>query len=229
MIGGSETNSPEAAVRFPKLTGGIIGTAGSWGGSGNTITNVFDGDLTTYFDAPDPGNGDWVGLDFGVGVSNVITRINYCPRSDFPSRMTNGIFQGANQADFCDAVTLFTITNQPATGAFTTARINNASPFRYVRYLSPDSGYGNVAELQFYGYRFFPPPLPIMSAALTGTNLTLSWPLANTGYTLQSRTNLVLGAWSDAGFVTPQIVSNQWQVVIPLLGNTNSLFYRLSK
>src|ERR1019366_9941950 len=54
MIGGSETtNSPEATVRFLNLTGGIIGTAGSWGGSGNTITNVFDNNLNTFFDGPD--------------------------------------------------------------------------------------------------------------------------------------------------------------------------------
>jgi fibronectin type 3 domain-containing protein len=153
MIGGSETtNSPGAAVRFLKLTGGIIGTPGSWGGSGNTITNVFDGDLTTYFDAPDPGNGDWVGLDFGAGVSNVIVQIKYCPRSGLESRMVGGIFQGANQANFSDAVTLFTITNQPATGVFTSANITNTAGFRYVRYLSPNGGYGNVSELEFYGY-----------------------------------------------------------------------------
>ena len=67
MIGGSETtNSPEAAVRFLKLTGGIIGTAGSWGGSGNTITNVFDSNLNTFFDGPDA-NGDWAGLGFWRG------------------------------------------------------------------------------------------------------------------------------------------------------------------
>ena len=83
VVGGVESlNSTEAQLRFPKLTGTIIGTAGSWGNSGNTITNVFDNNLNTFFDAP-TGNGDWVGLDFGVGVSNVITQINYCPRSGF--------------------------------------------------------------------------------------------------------------------------------------------------
>ena len=84
MVGGSETpNSAEAAVSFPKLTGAIIGTAGSYGGSGNTISNVFDNNLSTFFDGPDSssGNGCWAGLDFGVGVSNVIVQINYCPRS----------------------------------------------------------------------------------------------------------------------------------------------------
>ena len=89
-----------------------------------------------------------------MGVSNVITQINYCPRSGFESRMVGGIFQGANQANFSGAVTLCTVTNQPATGVFTSASIANASAFRYVRYLSPNGGYCNVSELEFYGYPF---------------------------------------------------------------------------
>src|SRR5215468_1818168 len=52
------------------LTGTAIGTPGSWNNSGNTFLKVFDGSLTTFFDAPDPGNFDWAGLDFGPGAAN---------------------------------------------------------------------------------------------------------------------------------------------------------------
>ncbi|MFZ5986646.1 MAG: carbohydrate-binding protein [Bacillota bacterium] len=143
-------NSAEAILLYPKLTGTVIGTAGSWNNSGNTIAKVFDNDLNTYFDGP-TGNGCWAGLDFGVGVSNVIMQINYCPRPNFQQRMVGGIFQGANRADFGDAVTLFTITTQPATGVLTSVNVTNTNAFRYVRYLSPDSSNGNVAEIQFLG------------------------------------------------------------------------------
>ena len=165
VVGGVESlNSAEAALRYPKLTGAIIGTPGSWNNSGNTVSNVFDGDLNTFFDAPDPGNGDWAGLDFGVGVSNVITQINYCPRSGYESRMVGGVFQGANQANFSDAVTLRTVAAQPVAGAFTSASITNATAFRYVRYLSPNGGYGNVAELEFYGYQMTATLSPTLGA-----------------------------------------------------------------
>jgi acetylxylan esterase len=230
MVGGNETpDSPEAAVSFAKLTGAIIGTAGSYNNSGNTIAKVFDNNLSTFFDAPDPGNGDWVGLDFGVGVSNVITQINYCPRSGFESRMVGGTFQGANRADFSGAVTLGTVGTQPPSGGFTSATATNLTAFRYVRYLAPNSSWGNVAELEFHGYLFFPPTIPVMGVAEAGTNLTLTWPLASAGFTLQSCTNLFLGDWMDVTSPAPQIVGGQWQVPMPQSGNIQPVFYRLSK
>jgi fibronectin type 3 domain-containing protein len=178
VVSGVESlNSAEAALRFPKLTGTIIGTLGSYNSSGNTITNVFDNNLNTFFDGP-TGNGCWVGLDFGVGASNLITQINYCPRSGFESRMVGGIFQGANQSNFSDAVTLFTVTAQPPAGAFTSVNITNTAAFRYVRYLSPNNGWGNVAELEFYGYPFsIPVPVPsgLIAQALSASQINLTW------------------------------------------------------
>jgi len=178
VSGGVESlNSSEATLRFPKLTGSIIGTPGSWGNSGNTITNVFDNNLSTFFDAP-TGNGCWVGLDFGGGVSNVITQINYCPRSGFESRMVGGIFQGANQANFSDAVALGTVGAQPTAGGFTSASITNPAAFRYVRYLSPDGGFGNVAELEFYGYPWSVPatvPSGLSALAVSAGQIDLAW------------------------------------------------------
>ena len=181
--GGETTNSLEAAVGFPPLTGTIIGTPGSWNNSGDTITNVFDGNLNTFFDAPNA-NGDWVGLDLGAGGSNVIAQINYCPRSGFESRMVGGLFQGASQASFSSAVTLFAFTNQPATGVFTPASLTNTAAFRYVRYLSPNGGYGDVAELQFCGYPSYSSvavptaPTGLAAAVISSNQISLTWNVA---------------------------------------------------
>jgi fibronectin type 3 domain-containing protein len=212
FVVGETPDSAEAAVSFPKLPGAIIGTAGSYNNSGNTIASVFDNNLNTFFDGPNSsnGNGCWAGLDFGAGVSNVITQINYCPRSGFESRMVGGVFQGANQAGFSDAVTLYTVGAQPATGVFTPVNIANTTAFRYVRYLSPNGGWGNVAELEFYGYLFSPPTPPMMSVAMVGTNLTLSWPLTFASFAVQWRTDLASGDWMNVTSPAPQIVGSQW-------------------
>ena len=71
---------------------------------------------------------------------------------------------------------------------------------------------------------------PQMGLALTGTNLTVSWPLANAGFTVQSRTNLVLGDWMDVTSPAPANVSNLWwQLALPPATNAGSVFYRLIK
>jgi enterochelin esterase-like enzyme/fibronectin type 3 domain-containing protein/regulation of enolase protein 1 (concanavalin A-like superfamily) len=229
VVGGSEIpDGPEAALSFSKLSGGIIGTPGSWNNSGATIANVFDGDLNTFFDAPS-GNGAWAGVDFGTDVSNVITRINYCPRTGFESRMVGGFFQGANQANFSGAVTLYTVTVQPAAGVLTSVNIVNTTPFQYVRYLSPNNGFGNVSEVEFYGYQFFLATPPLMQVELNGTDLAFSWPAANEGFTLQSCTNLMSGNWENVVSPSPQMIGNQWQVTLPLSGDVGSVFYRLLK
>jgi regulation of enolase protein 1 (concanavalin A-like superfamily) len=70
---------------------------------------------------------------------------------------------------------------------------------------------------------------PAMNITISGTNAILSWPLANAGYTLQSRTNLVLGNWVDVTSPAPQIVGGQWQMALPSATNAGPAFYRLMK
>jgi hypothetical protein len=115
------------------LNGAIIGTSGSWGNNENTIAKVFDGNLSTFFDGPDT-SGDWVGLDFGVGVSNTIGQINYWLRTGYSSRMLGGVFQGDNNLNFSNPVLLFAIMSAPPEGGVVTSQtVTNAQAFRYVR------------------------------------------------------------------------------------------------
>ncbi|MGH7969382.1 MAG: discoidin domain-containing protein, partial [Limisphaerales bacterium] len=182
------------------LTGSVIGTPGSWNNSGNTITNVFDGNLGTFFDAPDPGDFDWAGLDFGPGAVDVITSIAYCPRSTFSGRMVGGVFQGANSADFSDAVNLFTLSSAPTEGVLTGQTINVGTPFRYARYLAPSQGWGNIAELQFFGYG------PGVNLALAGT--------ATASSTLNSGSGATNAVDGDPGTSWASAVSDpQWLYV----------------
>ncbi|HEY3329308.1 MAG TPA: discoidin domain-containing protein [Capsulimonadaceae bacterium] len=141
----------DQAAAAKKLTGKVIGTPGSYGGGGNDISKAFDGDITTFVDAADAtnGNGTWVGLD--LGTAKAITKIRFVPRSEFPGRMVGGKFQGSATADFAKPVDLFVIKDEPAVGKFTdlTTLLSKAS-FQYVRYLSPDDGWNNVSEIEFY-------------------------------------------------------------------------------
>lgn len=128
----------------------VIGTSGSYNGNGRTGDLAFDGDSLTYFDSPVT-SGGWVGLDMD-GIYR-ITGIRYHPRISYASRMNGGKFQGSNTADFSSGVVdLLTITSTPAT-EWICAAITNQSAFKYVRYLSPASSNGNVAEIEIYGVK----------------------------------------------------------------------------
>ena len=144
----STTVPPAPDTTYP-LTGTVIGTSGAYGGSSNTRDKAFDGNASTYFDAPD-GSGDWTGLD--LGVTKTVTAVGFLPRSDFPSRMVGGVFQGSNVADFSSGVvTLYTVVYTPSITGYTTAAVTNSTGFRYLRYLGPSNGFCNVAEVVFYG------------------------------------------------------------------------------
>ncbi len=113
---------------------------------------MFDNNLNTYFDAPTGATGTWAGLDFGVGVSNVIAQINYWPRAGYEDRMVGGVFQGDNNPLFQNPVTLCTVITVPPTGGMVTAQsIINPTAFRCVRFLAPAGNPScNVAEIKFF-------------------------------------------------------------------------------
>ena len=145
----------QTSIKIPALN--IIGTEWSVNYSTNTPSttvntksNAFDGKLNTYF-ASYERSGTWVGLD--LSDKHVITKIAYAPRNEYPQRLLLGIFEGANNPDFSDAVPLFMITETPLTLILTEQEINCSRGFRYVRYVGPNDARCSIAEIEFYGYK----------------------------------------------------------------------------
>jgi len=117
----------------------------------------------------------------------------------------------------------YSIMQSVATTNYTDAGLTNGTTYYYVvSALNPAGESGNSAQVALS-------PRPSMNLTLTGTNLTFSWPLASEGFTLQSRTNLALGTWVNVISPAPQIVGDEWHLVLPVPANTGSAFYRLIK
>jgi hypothetical protein len=136
-------------VLAAKLAGIPIGTAGSYQGQGNTISKVFDGNFSTFFDAP-VASGAWVGED--LGTAKVVYEVQFAPRSAYDLRMVGGQIQASNTADFSSGVvTLATIAKQPLANTRTTLALNNTTAYRYYRYIGPANSYCNISELEFDG------------------------------------------------------------------------------
>ncbi len=136
-----------------KLTGTVIGCAPN--NNNNAAEKAFDGDLGTFF----RGNYTdenyhrlWVGLD--LGKEYVITKIGFAPRQDgdYAKRAVLSLFQGANKADFSDAMPIAMVREEYSKGEMHYIPVNVSRGFRYVRFMGVNGVKGSVAELEFYGH-----------------------------------------------------------------------------
>ena len=114
----------------------------------NLPANAFDGDLSTFY-ASYADQYAWVGLD--LGRKCVIDRVGYAPSASPSGVMQLGVFEGANEADFSDAIPFHIIKEAPTEGQMSTCEVDCSRGFRYVRYVGPSESHCNVAELEFYG------------------------------------------------------------------------------
>jgi M6 family metalloprotease-like protein len=168
---------PACTLSGTPIAGTILGTAGSWNNTTNTRDKVFDGNVTTFFDAPV--SQAWIGVS--PTVPHRLTGVRYYPRADNNHRMTGGKFQGSNTADFSSGVTdLATIVSEPSTG-WNCITISNTNAFRYLRYLGPVGGHGNVSEVEFYGTPI--PDCSIVGTLLSGTSIGSTGSHNNSGNT----------------------------------------------
>ena len=139
-----------------ELKGTVIGTKNCYDYSGggvaslfvNTADNLFDNKLNTFF-ATFQKSGGWAGLD--LGKKHIIKAVEYYPRKGSEDYMLLGVFEGANNPDFGDAIPLYLISEIPGDSMMTYKEIDCSRGFRYVRYVGPHDVRCNVAELKFYG------------------------------------------------------------------------------
>jgi hypothetical protein len=134
-----------------KLTGTAFGTSPAFT-AGREFDKAQDGNTSSFFDFLGA-NGGYTGLDLGAGNARRVVKIRYFARSDWPggpARMIGGKFQGSNTSDSTGFVDLHTITVAPALGGWVEVTITDPTTFRYLRFVSPDGGFCNVAEIEFY-------------------------------------------------------------------------------
>jgi hypothetical protein len=141
------TPSPTPLPMGQKLSGTVFGTSPPYSPD-SEFDKAFDADTATFFDYSQP-SGGYTGLD--LGTSRRIISLRYFPRASYASRMAGGKFQGSNTSATAGYVDLHTVSDTPAAGTFTQVTITDTNSYRWVRYLSPVNGYGNVAEVEFYG------------------------------------------------------------------------------
>ena len=94
-------------------------------------------------------SGDgWRGLD--LGQRYVITQVGWNPMSETTAEL--GLFEGANNPDFMDALPLYMHDGLSQANQMNYASVNCSRGFRYVRYRKSDNKTDyKIAALEFYG------------------------------------------------------------------------------
>jgi alpha-L-arabinofuranosidase len=187
----------------------------------STISGISDSDNA---------NVDYQYIDLGSGTSldastNVHVTAVYDPPAGYEAIYLNGVLAGVNDnvtirmSGVEDVRNIIGADNWPdpgMQGSIEEFRIYNGA-------LQADE----IAATQALGpTQLLSTASPTLAAAISGTNLTLSWPLASAGFTLQWETNISLLFWTN-GLLAPQIFGGQWQVTVPVSGP--ALYYRLAR
>lgn len=95
------------------------------------------------------GNHAWTGLD--LGTPHVITRVGF-KSTGHSSDVLLGVFEGANQADFLDAVPLLLVQEDDGnTSKWQITPIRVSRAFRYIRFVAPASAGAMIVPVLFYG------------------------------------------------------------------------------
>lgn len=117
---------------------------------GHPASAMFDGDPATWYESKAT-TYTWGGID--LGSPHVITRIGL-----LPAKVSNGadltllaVVQGANNADFSDAIPIYMVKSTPAGGSVTYADVSCSRGFRYIRYCGPAHSRSRLSELELYG------------------------------------------------------------------------------
>ena len=114
----------------------------------NTAVNLFDNNVKTYFATYQRSYG-WGGLD--LGTKHVITKVAYAS-SDRADRVLLGVFEGANESDFSDAIPMLIVKQLPELEVLTEEEVSCSRGFRYVRFVGPNDSRCKISELKFFGY-----------------------------------------------------------------------------
>jgi regulation of enolase protein 1 (concanavalin A-like superfamily) len=116
------------------------------------------------------------------------------------------------------------LTNVITTGYTNTGLLNGTNYFYVVSSLNIAGESTNSAQASAT-----PQAPPNLFISPSGMNFMFSWPVASTGFTLQSTTNIASENWTTLTSAVPQMTNGRWSVTLPLSTNANATFYRLVK
>ena len=109
---------------------------------------AFDNKLETQFKLENESYG-WVGLY--LRGSKYITKIEWGINNANHSDYLLGIFEGANEKSFADAIPLYMITEQTKMNTMNTINIEYQGTFGFIRYVGPSGSHCKINNIRIFG------------------------------------------------------------------------------
>lgn len=132
------------------IPGTYIGTAG-WDGTEDAYLNAFDGDPDTFFD---PANSADPTCYAGIACDGmyVLTGVKVLSRTDWASRYEGAEIMGSMDGE--GWTVLFKSDAAATEGEWNIiTEFTNYDCYKYFKYVN-ETNHGDVAEVEFYGYRY---------------------------------------------------------------------------
>jgi len=149
----------------------------------------------------------------------------YNPPAGYLALYTNGVLQSINAAETDPLSVVSSVKSFIGRSLYTGDPYASIALDEFRIYNGAMSPF-DVAATQILGPNY--PLSPALKASIGGGAVTLSWPTnyaATAAFTLQSRTNLILGTWQTEA--SPPVVGTQFQLTVPAFAGGK--FYRLAR
>ncbi len=153
-----EASYPSSGAEIPEgsvlLNGEKIGDIAGYGGNIDSGSDAaFDGDINTFFDPNGGGESSYCGID--AGGTYIVTKLLIHPRDGHTERFRGATIEASNDKWFDESVVLFHSIAPAEEWEWQDCTddiiAENNTGYRYFRYLNDDE-WGDVAEIEIYGY-----------------------------------------------------------------------------
>ena len=115
----------------------------------NIVKYAFDNRLTTQFKSVNESNC-WVGMY--LRSNYIITKIEWGTNETDHNTYLLGVFEGANQKNFEDAIPIYMITTKGKINSMNTVNIGAQTQFQYIRYVGPNGQYCKINNIRIFGF-----------------------------------------------------------------------------
>lgn len=207
----------------PKVLKGESFGSDAWIGNAEvTYDKAWDGDANTFFDA-ETGSDGYTATDLGEKHTG-FNKIRISPRLGFDYRVVGAKIMGGDEKDG-EYDLIYEIKEEDVRSEKVNIKLPEMKNYRYVKYVSPEEGYCNVAEIEL----IYEPYEPVLTFDEGGLEIDLGeYAPGGEKYVVARYENYALtkvDIFTDGKDAANLIAQTENDISLTVLGGDNSIIY----